>query len=76
VTDANETVVVRVHGSSALPVLIYLPGIHCDWTLIASFRQRGAARVRFVEMAYPRASTWSLQDYSSRIEEALANAQV
>ena len=35
----NECVEVRVHGAEPLPTLIYLPGLHGDWTLIGSFRK-------------------------------------
>src|SRR5438034_874396 len=61
----------RVHGDALLPTLVYLPGMHGDWTLVSSFRAAIAGRVRFVEFAYPRTVTWSLDDYAAAIEEAL-----
>jgi pimeloyl-ACP methyl ester carboxylesterase len=66
----------RIHGSPALPTLIYLPGMHGDWTLVASFRAALAGKVRFVEMTYPRTATWSLNDYAREIELALLAAGV
>ena len=68
----TEKLEIRVHGDAALPALIYLPGLHGDWTLIGSFRRAVALRVRFVEMTYPRTLTWSLADYAQAIETALA----
>lgn len=62
---------IRVHGSPALPTLIYLPGIHGDWTLVSSFRAALAGKVRFVEITYPHATTWMLEDYAAGIEKAL-----
>jgi pimeloyl-ACP methyl ester carboxylesterase len=64
-------VVIRVHGSPTLPALIYLPGLHGDWTLVASFRSAIAGKVRFVEITYPRTRAWSLNDYAAGIEQAL-----
>jgi len=51
--------------------MIYLPGIHGDWTLVSSFRAAVAGRVRFVEFTYPRTLTWSLSDYAKAAEGAL-----
>jgi pimeloyl-ACP methyl ester carboxylesterase len=66
-----ENLQIRVHGSSDQPVLIYLPGLHGDWTLVGSFRAALAGRVRFVEFTYPRTTSWSLADYGAQVEAAL-----
>src|SRR5256714_5347420 len=66
-----EHLQIRIHGDTSLPTLVYLPGMHGDWTLVSSFRAAMAGRVRFVEFAYPRTVTWSLDDYAGAIEEAL-----
>ena len=70
----NEELQLRIHGDAALPTLIYLPGLHGDWTLVTSFRLALAGRVRFVEFTYPRTLMWSLEDYARAIEAALAGA--
>ena len=67
----REELILRVHGQANLPVLIYLPGLHGDWTLIGGFRRALGARVRFVEVTYPRTLTWTLDDYAAAIERAL-----
>jgi pimeloyl-ACP methyl ester carboxylesterase len=69
-----EEIQVRIHdGNPGSPVLVYLPGVHGDWTLVASFRAAVSGRVRFVEFTYPRQPYWSLSDYAQAIEETLAN---
>jgi pimeloyl-ACP methyl ester carboxylesterase len=66
-----EELQIRIHGDSSLPTLIYLPGLHGDWTLISDFRKHLADKVRFVEFIYPRTLTWSLNDYALAVEHAL-----
>jgi len=72
----SEELQLRIHGDASLPTLIYLPGLHGDWTLVGSFFQALAGRVRFVEMTYPRTLEWSLEDYAASIEAALARAGI
>ena len=72
IVGMSEKLEMRVHGAAVLPTLIYLPGLHGDWTLVASFRRALAGRVRFGEVTYPRTLDWSLDDYSHGVETALA----
>lgn len=67
----EEKLELRIYGDASLPTLVYLPGMHGDWTLIGGFRSTIAGKVRFVEMNYPRTLTWSLDDYAAAIENAL-----
>ena len=67
----GEKLELRVHGDASLPTLIYLPGLHGDWTLVGGFRRALGGRVRFVEITYPRTLEWSLDDYAAGIEAAL-----
>lgn len=67
----EEKLQLRIYGGDSLPALIYLPGLHGDWTLVSSFRKYVLGRVRFVEMTYPRTLTWSLDEYAAAIESAL-----
>src|SRR5207244_8657611 len=66
-----DELTMRVHGDASMPTLVYLPGMHGDWTLVSSFRAAIAGRVRFVEFSYPRTATWSLDDYARGIEGML-----
>jgi pimeloyl-ACP methyl ester carboxylesterase len=68
----EEKLQLRVYGHESKPTLVYLPGLHGDWTLVGGFRRAMAERVRFVEMTYPRTLTWSLEDYAREIEDTLA----
>ncbi len=67
-----EELQMRVYGEASRPTLVYLPGLHGDWTLIGGFRSAVTGRARFVEFTYPRTVTWSLDDYAAAIETALA----
>ncbi len=71
-----ETLQLRLHGPAHLPTLIYLPGLHGDWTLVHSFRIALANRVRFVEITYPRTLTWSLADYANAIVQFLRSHEI
>src|SRR2546425_4864155 len=66
-----NTLQIRIHGDALLPTLIYLPGMHGDWTLVSSFRAAVAGRVRFTESIYPQTTAWTLDDYARAIEKAL-----
>jgi pimeloyl-ACP methyl ester carboxylesterase len=67
----------RVHdGPASLPPLVYLPGLHGDWTLIGGFRRYLANRLKFVEITYPRTVDWSLNDYAAGIEAELMKREV
>jgi pimeloyl-ACP methyl ester carboxylesterase len=70
---ADQKVEIRVYGDASLPTLIYLPGLHGDWTLIGGFRNELAGKVRFVEVTYPRTVDWSIEDYAAGVETALAS---
>jgi len=72
----GERVQVRVHGANASPTLIYLPGLHGNWCLVGGFRRAIADRVRFVEITYPSTLTWTLEQYATSVEEALAEHSV
>ncbi len=67
-----ETLQLRIHGEASLPTLVYLPGLHGDWTLVGSFKRALRNRMRFVEFTYPRTLTWSVEDYAANVESALA----
>src|SRR5580704_6770740 len=66
-----EQLTIRIFGDPSLPTIVYLPGLHGDWTLVTSFRVALADRARFVEITYPRSLTWTIADYADAIESAL-----
>jgi pimeloyl-ACP methyl ester carboxylesterase len=67
----EEKIQLRVHGLPELPTLVYLPGLHGDWTLVSSFRAAVSGRVQFVEFAYPCRTDWSLDDYAKTVVDEL-----
>lgn len=67
----TEHLQVRFDPANHRPALIYLPGLHGDWTLIGAFRHHLAGRLNLVELTYPRTLTWSLDDYAQAIENGL-----
>jgi len=62
---------VRIHDAARGSTLIYLPGLHGDWTLAGGFRSALSGRAAFVEFTYPRVTSWSLEDYARNIFEVL-----
>jgi pimeloyl-ACP methyl ester carboxylesterase len=72
----GEELQIRIHGDASGPTLVYLPGLHGDWTLVGSFREALQGRARFVEFIYPRTLTWSLEEYAEAIERALAANEI
>ena len=73
---SSASVDLRVHGETVLPTLVYVPGLHGDWTLVASFRAALKNQVRFIELMYPRTTAWSLADYAGAVLDALRDARV
>ena len=71
-----DEVEIRVSGPPDKPALIYLPGLHGDWTLVGSFKAALADRVRFVEITYPHTTTWTLREYALGVLAALASANI
>src|SRR5690349_13364813 len=66
-----ERLQLRVFGEPTQPALVYIPGLHGDWTLVMSFRIALRDRVRFVEITYPRTITWTMRDHANAIADAL-----
>jgi pimeloyl-ACP methyl ester carboxylesterase len=65
----------RVHPAAldppAAPVLVYLPGLHGDWTLVGPFRAALAGRATFGEVTYARTYRASLSDYADAVFDLL-----
>jgi pimeloyl-ACP methyl ester carboxylesterase len=69
--DWGTELEVRIHNEACSPTLIYLPGLHGDWTLVSSFRAAVAGKLRFIEFTYPRHSGWTLDDYAAGVMQTL-----
>ena len=66
----------RTDGDPTRPTLIYLPGIHGDWTLFAGFRELAKEKFFLVQFTYPRNLSWSLEDYARAVFKALREASI
>ena len=71
--EDREKVQIRVHGTEEKQTLVYLPGVHGDWTLVGGFRRALADRLRFVEISYPLGVHWTISGYAVAIVRELAN---
>src|SRR5882672_11189902 len=71
-----DQIQIRVSVRVDAPALIYLPGLHGDWTLIGSFKASVGETVRFVEITYPRTTSWTLAQYAEGVLSALAGAGI
>ena len=76
IDETTERLRIRVHGKSDRPTLVYLPGLHGDWTLVPSFRIAMGDAVQFVEFTYPRTLEWSLSDYADNIGSMLLENEI
>lgn len=66
----------RVHGDPRQPALVYLPGIHGDWTLITSFRAAIRERLRFAEFCYSRDPSADLPAHAEAMLKFLRTAGI
>lgn len=66
----DDTWQLRVHPARTgpgAPVLVYLPGLHGDWTLVGPFRAALAGRATFAEFTYARSLAAALADYARAV---------
>ncbi len=74
--SAWDAMQVRMHGGPETATLIYLPGLHGDWTLVSSFRRALGSQVRFVEFTYPRTINWTVKQHASAILDCLRERRI
>ena len=68
--SAEELVHQESGDRQATPVL-YLPGVHGDWTPQLAARPLLSREFRFIETAYPRIETWSIEDFARALKRLL-----
>ena len=70
--EPEETEIqIRTEGDRSNPVLIYLPGLHGDWTLLSAFATLAREKFFLVEITYPRTLSWSLDQYADAVSKAI-----
>jgi len=67
----EDSVQLHIHDPGLRPTLVYLPGLHGDWTVAAPLGECLAGQLRFVTVTYPRTQTWSITDYGAAVAHAL-----
>lgn len=75
-SETQERVRIQIAGGKAEATLLYLPGLHGDWSLISGFRKAIGDRARFVEVSYPDTVSWTLADHAAAVEAALSEAGI
>ena len=66
--DHATEMLVQVSGPIGAPAVVYVPGIHGDWTPLWRIRNVLRRHCRLIEIAYPRtAERWSLDEYTTRL---------
>lgn len=68
--DRSE-LIVQEGGRADAPPLVYVPGIHGDWTPLRRSRGLFHRRARLIEVAYPRQSRWRLRDYAESMDRMM-----
>lgn len=58
-------------GDPDSPPILYLPGVHGDWTPQTRTRNIVSNDFHFVETAYPRVASWSIDDYAQALNDLL-----
>ncbi len=69
--DSAEGLVHQRAGDPDAPPVLYLPGVHGDWTPQIGARPLLSRDYHFVETAYPRIDTWSIDDYARALNALL-----
>lgn len=66
-----DSILHRLSGPEDAPVVVYLPGLHGDWTPLNRTRLHLSRHFRLVELSYPQRAEWDLADYADAAEERL-----
>ena len=58
-------------GNTQAPPIVYLPGVHGDWTPQVRARPLLSREFWLIETAYPRIDHWSINDFSRSLKQLL-----
>lgn len=73
---AGAELVYRVRGGDGAVPVVYLPGVHGDWTPQAAASQLLAGTFRLVEISYPKEPLWRMGDYASALVALLDRLEI
>lgn len=66
-----QGLVYQTAGHVADSPLVYLPGVHGDWTAQSGVRRVLGREFHFIETAYPHIERWSIADYGRAVKDLL-----
>lgn len=69
--NKEDALIFREIGDASAPPLIYLPGVHGDWTPQAAARPMLSANFRLVELTYPKQPTWNVGYYVAALQQLM-----
>ena len=69
--DQAAGLVHQIAGDTRATPIVYLPGVHGDWTPQGRARSILSREYQFVETAYPRVEYWTIDDYARALKELL-----
>lgn len=67
----ENRLIFRESGNASNPPLIYLPGVHGDWTPQAVASPMLSANFRLVELTYPKQPAWNVGHYVAALQELM-----
>ncbi len=73
---AGAELVYRIRGAEGAVPVVYLPGVHGDWTPQAAASQILAGAFRLVEISYPKEPLWRMRDYASAVVSLLDRLEI
>ena len=74
--DDATGLVHRAAGDPNAPPIIYLPGVHGDWTAQGRARPILTRDFHLVETAYPRIEKWSIDDFAHALKDLLDGLEI
>ncbi len=74
--DAENELIYRASGADTAPPVLYLPGVHGDWTPQAVAGPLLAERFRLVEVAYPKQPEWAIVDHVQAVVALLDRLEI
>ena len=66
----------RISGEASSPTLLYLPGVHGDWTPQAAAAPILAEHFRLIETAYPKNPAWALSEFVAAVVRLLDRLKI
>ena len=74
--DTGDELLYRVSGEEGATPVVYLPGVHGDWTPQAAAGPMLAEKFRLVEITYPKKPEWSIVDYMNALVSLLDRLEI